>query len=481
MPGIRAPIYEALLRYRAESNLLLHMPGHCGGRGFTVEEFAELGRLDFTEVPGLDDLHNPTGPLQEARELMAAAFGAQESFFLVNGATSGIQTLFLATCNEGEPVLIPRNAHRSFLAGLVLSGAVPVYYPCIQADPWGIVVAPEAGAVVSALEKNPAAAAIFLASPSYYGTVADVREIVQTAQNYDKMVLVDEAHGAHFSFHPCLPPPALAQGSAAVVHGMHKTLPVLTQAAMLHIGCGFIPRARLRQAYHLLTTTSPSYPLLASLDLARSLLQERGYELLEKALQWAGEFRFKMKQVKGIDCPGEEFLQVPGVKGYDPLKVLLGVRGLSLTGYQVAVLLRERFNIQVEMAGRDFILAMFSLYHDRNDWEELYVALRSISQQYPGPGEVARLAVSPPPLPDLVLTPRQAYYSPWKKVKLAEAVGRIAGEMVAGYPPGIPCLLPGELVTPEVLDYLFYLRANGAGIHGPEDPELNYLYIIDEI
>lgn len=479
LPGIRAPIYEALLRYRGESNLLLHMPGHCGGKGFTLKELKEVGSLDFTEVPGLDDLHNPTGPLQEAREMLAATFGARESFFLVNGATSGIQALFLATCNEGEPVLVPRNGHSSFLSGLLLSGAAPVYYPCKQVEPWGITVAPEAGVVASVLQDNPDVSAVFLVSPTYYGTVADVKELVLVAENYDKMVLVDEAHGAHFGFNDQLPAAALSQGSAAVVHGMHKVLPVLTQGAALHLGVKFSQDVRLRQAYRLLITTSPSYPLLASLDMARCLMAEQGEELLEKALALAGKYRAKIGEIKGVMCPGGEFLNLPGVRGYDPLKVLVYLEKLPLTGYQMAQLLRRRFHIQVEMAERDTILAMFSFCHEEEDWERFYRAIRDISREYLAVNHQSRPPVPVPPEPEVILTPRQAYFSPRRKVKLQEAPGKVAAEAVASYPPGVPCILPGELVTPEVLDYLCFLRSSGAVIHGPEDTQLNYLYIID--
>jgi arginine decarboxylase len=475
----RAPIYEALLKYRAENNTLLHMPGHVGGRGFTIEELRTMGTLDFTEVPGLDDLHSPSGPIQEARELMAQAFGARESFFLVNGATSGIQAVFLAVAGEGEPVLVPRNAHRSFYAGLVLSGAMPVYYSGRLMRPWGLVLAVEPEDIAAAMEQCSDAVAVFLVSPTYYGTTADVGEIVRLMAAYGKMVLVDEAHGAHFGFHPRLPAPALLQGAAAVVHGMHKSLPVMTQGAALHIGPGFKPVVRLRNAYHLLTTTSPSYPLLASMDLARCLMVEEGTERLESVLHLADRYRAKIRVIPGLECPGEEMLQAAGVKGYDPLKVLVRVTGLSLTGYQTADLLREQYRIQVEMAGEDFILAMFSPGHQEEDWGGFYHALRDISYRYVGTAPGKRLAVSVPPYPRVEITPRQAYFSPMRRMHLSEVAGQLSAEMVTSYPPGIPCLLPGELITSEMIDYLYSLRASGCRVQGPDDPSLEYLYVID--
>lgn len=477
----RAPIYEALVRYRQERNVLLHMPGHAGGCGFWSKEFKDIGSLDFTEIPGLDDLHEPTGCIKEARELLASAFGAEESFFLVNGATSGIQALFLATCEEGKPVLVPRNGHRSFLAGLVLSGAVPVYYQSEVMEPWGIEVGPRIQEIARLLENHPDASGVFVVAPTFYGTVTDVGLIVQIAGTYDKMVLVDEAHGAHFRFHPKLPAPALSLGCAAAVHGMHKVLPALTQGAALHLGAGYTRRRELRQAFDYLTTTSPSYPLLASLDLARLFMEQQGQDALERALGWAEKYRAAIRSIPGMDCPGEEFLSVPGVKAYDGLKVLVVIDRFPLTGYQLEEILRERFRIQVEMAGRDYILAMFSMFHDEDDWRHLYKALVSISANYRMDGKGERPRVPVPPVSQAVLTPRQAFFARKRKVKLSELVGEVAAEMVAGYPPGIPCLVPGEQVTPEAYDYLVFLKNSGARIQGPEDPELNCLYVVDDL
>ncbi len=476
----RAPIYEALVGYRQEVCVLLHMPGHTGGRGFGVEELQRAGELDFTEVNGLDDLHRPSGPIEEARKLLASAFGAEESFFLVNGASSGIHALFLATCQEKKPVLVPRNGHRSFLAGLVLTGAVPVYYRSELLDPWGI----EAGARIEDIKRllgeHTDASCVFVVAPTYFGTVTDVELIAKLSKTYGKMVLVDEAHGAHFNFHPRLPSPAISVGCAAAVHGMHKVLPVLTQGAALHIGAGFTRRRELSQAFGYLTTTSPSYPLLASMDLARLFMEKRGRDALEQALGWAEKYRKAFASIPGIICLGDEFLSVPGVKGYDPLKVVIVIDGLPLTGYQLEKLLRTRFRIQVEMAARDYVLAMFSMFHHEDDWEHFYGALRTISSDYRHASKIERSPIPAPPVPRVVLTPREAFFAAKRRVRLFDSVGRVSGEMVAGYPPGIPCLMPGELITLEACEYLVFLKNSGARIQGPEDLELNYLYVVEE-
>jgi len=472
------PIYTALKKYQAENGLRLHMPGHVGGSGISAPELQGLAGLDVTEVPGLDDLHMPRGVIAAAQEQMARACGAAASLFLVNGATSGIHALLMSG-SQGERIMIPRNAHRAFYGGLVLSGARPVYLPCELEPDLGIALAVMPAAVETALQQHSEVGAVFVTSPSYYGTCADIAGIAAAAQRRGKDLLVDEAHGAHFPFHPSYPPSALQQGAAAAVCGLHKTWPVLTQAACLHLGPGFSRRARLRAAYDLLTTSSPSYPLLAGIDVARAYMQSAGGAGLERGLELAREYKPRLDGIAGLRCHGEELLHLPGVIALDPLKVLISLPGLSLTGMQLAQLLREEYHIQVESAEPNLILAMFSLLHGREHWERFYLALEGIAQRYPGTGQ-AGPAVKPPPPGEYILSPRQAFFAAKRQVSLAASRGKVAAELVAAYPPGIPCLWPGERISPEIWDYLHYLQKNGIPIQGPACTDLEHITIIDE-
>ncbi|HWP98224.1 MAG TPA: aminotransferase class I/II-fold pyridoxal phosphate-dependent enzyme [Syntrophomonadaceae bacterium] len=475
-PG--APIFSALLSYLEEGTLRLHMPGHIGGRGMP-EIFQNLAALDVTEVPGTDDLHCPREAIEEGRRLMAQAFGAKESFFLVNGASSGIHCLLLSLPNPEGKVLVPRNSHRSFWGGFVLSGAFPIYIPCGYEPQAGIALAVESADIARLLHTHPESQAVFITSPNYYGATCKINDIAAVVREQKKILLVDEAHGGHFPFHPAYPRAALHQGADGVVNGLHKTLPVLNQGACLHVGPGFKHRDRLFSAYSLLTTTSPSYPLLASMDKARQLMVEKGYDLLEAARELALDYREKINRLPGLRVLDQQLLEVPGVEELDPLKTVIFIEGLSLTGYQLSELLRTRYHIQVELQEPRIVLAMMSMFHRKEEWEELYQSLKEVCCSYQGPFPHQPLMI--PPFPQVVLSPRQAFGSTRRRVKLQDSAGRLCGELVAVYPPGIPCLLPGEMIDAEMLDYLWYIKKSGSKIQGPDDPEFDTIMILDEI
>ena len=473
----QTPIYSALCRYRDEENLRLHMPGHAGGRGVN-EVLQSIAAIDVTEVEGMDDFHLPQGIIAESQRLMAKAAGAGESFYLVNGASSGIHALFMSMAAEGEKILLPRNCHRSFYSGMVLSGAMPVYIPNQIDDELGLELSVKVSEIEKCLSQNPDIMTIFITSPSYFGTCSDIESIAALAGQYQKYVLVDEAHGGHFPFHKDYPASALAQGAMAAVNGLHKTWPVLNQGGCLHIKSGFPEHERLRQAVSLLTTTSPSYPLLASMELARLFMEQEGHSRLEQAGQWSKEYKDKINQIRGLHCHNEELKEKADIKGIDPLKVLISIPGLQLSGYQMGSILKEKYHIQVEMETEHSVLAMFSLLHDKSDWERFYKALQKVAADYEG-SKKRSLRIEPPPAAKVVLSPRRAFKSAKKQVKLAESLNLISGEMIAVYPPGIPCLLPGECITGEVLNYLHHVIDSGARIQGPEEPTLNNILVID--
>lgn len=471
------PIYSALKKYIGENNIRLHMPGHIG-IGMSAEELQRVSLLDVTEVPGLDDLHLSREAIEDSRKLLARAFGAQESYFLVNGASSGIQTLFLGLTSDHEKVLVPRNAHRSFFAGMVLSGTMPVYIPVGVEKELGITIAVEPAKVEELLAASQEVGAVFVTSPSYYGITCHIDKIAAITKSFNKVLAVDEAHGAHFPFSKSYPVPALQAGADAVVNGLHKTLPVLNQGACIHIADSLVNNQRIRSACSLLTTTSPSYPIMASIELARHFMEGNGENLLEQARELAKEFGKKINQIKGIKYYGEELKSFSGVQDFDYLKVLISVKETGLTGYEAAALLRQNYQIQIELAEPNIILAMFSMFHQREDWEKFYMSLKSIAELYASPNR-SGLIVEVPPYPQVVMSPRQAFLARKKRVSLKESVNLIAGEMIAAYPPGIPGVLPGELITPQVWEYLVYLKNTGVHLHGPEDESLEHITVVE--
>ncbi len=300
---------------------------------------------------------------------------------------------------------------------------------------------------------------------------------MEVAARCDKDVRVDEAHGGHFPFHPVYPKAALQQGAAAVVNGLHKNWPVLNQGACLHINRSFKYRERLCQAISLLTTTSPSYPLMASIESARLFMEEEGWAYLEQAMLLSRAYKTKINAIKGLQCYGDELINESGITDFDPLKVLISTRELSISGYQVASLLRDQYQIQLELESEQLIMAMFSLLHKQDEWERFYLALKEIAADYPGQRKAVTYKELPPPS-RIILSPRQAFLAAKQRMRLEESLGMIAGEIIAAYPPGIPCLLPGELISSEVLDYLCYLRMSKTHIQGPQDMQLAYIQVI---
>jgi len=474
------PIYTAVHKYANDVDLRLHMPGHVGGRGITDYAFQQIADIDVTEVPGTGDLHVPEGAIEEARILLAKAFGSGESLFLVNGASSGIHTLFMSLTGTRKKVLVPRNAHRSFYAGMVLSGVEPVYVSCQTCSEYGLAMSIRSSEVAELLAVNPDIATVFITSPNYYGVTCDVAEICQKVKGRKETisVFVDEAHGGHFPFHDKYPRSALISGADAVVNGLHKTLPVFNQGACLHVQDQQRFWQEIFPAWSMLTTSSPSYPILASIDLARSLMMTRGHSILEKALELSNEYKHKFNEIKGLSVFTEEELSnISGAAQIDPLKILMSVRGTSITGDQMAKILRQEYAIQVEMAGPGYILAMMSMFHRAEDWKLLYEALKEIAAKYPGQmGKKGDIPV--PPEPQLRLTPRAAFFSSSIEVDFTSCRGKISAEVIAPYPPGIACVLPGEIISDDMYEYLKYLKKQKIPLYGPGDSSLNRVKII---
>ena len=483
-PQGRAPLYEALLGYIREGVLPCHFPGHKQGRGVDPRflEFVGHGAfyLDLTEVPGLDDLHRPAGAIAEAQRLAAEAFGAEETFFLVNGTTAGNQAMLLATCRPGDLVAVARNAHRSVLAGLIMSGAFPLYLEPEWDPRLGIWLGLDPGKVEAVLERNPGIRALLLTYPTYHGIAGHLEPILRQAHERGIPVLVDEAHGSHLGFHPCFPPSAMQAGADASAQSAHKTLGALTQASYLHVRGRRVDRERLRSALQMVQTTSPSYLLMVSLDLARRRMALEGYSLLGRALELAREARRRLNRIPGLYCPGEEMTSRPGVAGLDPSRLLIHLAELGITARQAESWLREHCRIQVEGAEGHLLVVPVTIADTPDTLEALVAALGRMAREKAGPaGEYPQdVPVPRPPAPEVVLSPREALFRPRRRLPLRSATGHLAAEWVCPYPPGVPVLAPGERLTPEVVGWLEYARAAGLKVQGPADSGLHTIAVL---
>lgn len=471
------PLRDALLAYNSRRYLRLHVPGH---KGRSLDDMEFMGRevfeLDVTELPGLDDLHEPSGPIREAQRLLAEAYGADESFFLVNGTTGGLHAALMAICRPGDKVILPRNVHRAVIGGLILSGTDPVYLRPEVSRVLGVasIISPEE--LRRGLTTFPEARCVVMINPDYLGVAGDVETLVGMAHRAGMSVIADEAHGAHFSFHPHLPPSAVKVGADITVQSAHKLLGSLTQTSFLHLKRGMVCAERLRSALRILQTTSPSYPLMVSLDVVRRRMVIRGEELLQALLDLAEEIRREINRIEGFRCFDAEDLDLKGKFALDPTKLVISGVELNISGYELARTLREIHGIQVEFADLNNALAILTIADiGGEEVRRLIRVLQQISlerNQARGRAthrDLPLFEVELPAFPEKILTPREAFFAPHEWVDLEDAKGRISWDVVAPYPPGVPLLCPGEQVTSEVIEYLRYLKGAGARFHGLKD------------
>ncbi|MDS1029762.1 aminotransferase class I/II-fold pyridoxal phosphate-dependent enzyme [Bacillota bacterium LX-D] len=477
---IKMPLVEKIMEHLGQDRVRFHMPGHKGFlNNSRLEQLlgAKVFQADLTEIPGLDDLHQPQGVIGEAETLAAQLFKAEATFFLVNGATAGIEAAMLAFCPPRSKVLVPRIAHKSVLNGLILSGAVPVYLES-KITAAGIFLPPREEDIISALRENKDITALCLTNPTYLGLAGKLGEIREIACRSKQRLIVDEAHGAHFYFHTAFPPSALELKADAVVHGTHKTLGSLTQTAMLHLSKAE-DKIKIREALGLVQSTSPSYILLASLDACRHRL-EAGNINYGKTVELAQYARDEINKLKGFWCLGAEVQQL-GLN-YDPTKLVIGCRQMS--GYKLEQILRLKYQIDLEMAKEFYVLAMVTINDQEQSIGQLITALKEISQIYRT--NDSRLSgldylslTEGYPLPKVIVPPREAFFSSSKKVPWFQAQGQVCGETIIPYPPGIPLICPGELIDANLMEAIAKLKAFKIQWQGLSDPELKTVRIID--
>jgi arginine decarboxylase len=480
-----APYLDALVAYGFRGPTRFHVPGHKGGPGADPGLRWALGeRALLLDVPqdteGIDMGPEPT-PYAQAEELAAAAYGAERSWFLTNGATQGNHALCLALAPPGARVVLQRNAHASLIDGLVLSGGMPAFVAPETDDELGMAHGVTPQALRTALERCEDARAVFVVSPTYYGMAADVAGLAEVAHAAGAALVVDQAWGPHFGFHPGVPQSALALGADAVITSTHKIVGALTQAAMLHVGPGGrVDSAAVGRAVRLLRSTSPSSLLLASLDAARRQMAVHGQALLAGTLAAAAHARVAIDAVPGCMVVGERFVGRPGVHGWDPLRLTIDVRGTGRSGYEVAAALRAGSDIHVELATHATLVLVLGVHEQHEALDRFVHDLAATVAEIARPIAPERgPVVRPPELSDaLAVSPRDAFLGKTEVVAVDAALGRVSCEAIAGYPPGIPALLPGERIRPEVVDYLRELAAAGARLHGASDPAFETVTVL---
>jgi lysine decarboxylase len=462
-------------------NRLAHfdVPAHKGGRMNQElgEYFGPLCMaLDVNSMKPLDNLGHPVSVIKDAQQLAAEAFGADSAFFLVNGTTSAVQTMIWSSCGRGDKIILPRNVHRSAINALVVNGAVPIYVNPGRDKRLGIPLGMSVAAVKKAIAEHPDAKAILVNNPTYYGICSNLKEIVRIAHEAGMLVLADEAHGTHFYFHEELPISAMAAGADMAAASIHKTGGSLTQSSILLTRRPVNPDY-VRQTITLTQSTSASYLLLSSLDIARRRLHFKGREMYQKTMTFADYAREEINALGGYYAFGPELVDGDEAFAFDRTKLSVHTRDIGLAGIEVYDYLRDDYGIQIEFGDVGNLLAILSAGDRMMDVERLISALAEIKRLHER---------SPAGLfdheyidPVIAMAPQEAFYTRKRPLPMKESVGHIAGEFVMSYPPGIPIVAPGERITPDILEHILFAKDRGCFMTGTEDMNLDYIQVVE--
>jgi len=475
------PLLDAMEKYRKAKVYPLHTPGHKGGRGADADLSALLGAkalaVDVSLMSELDDIHHPTTYIKEAQNLAADLYGADRSFFAPNGTTGAIHAMVLGALNPGDKILIPRNAHRSVVGAVILAGLKPVYLLPAYDEDWSLSLQVTAKQMAEVMDREPDIKGVLITSPNYYGMAADVKAIAKVVHGHGAVLLVDEAHGPHLGFSTMLPPSALQSGADAAAQSTHKILGALTQCSMLHIKGSGINGDHMAAAMSLVTTTSPNYLLLGSLDGARSQMAAKGKELVEQAVKAAEKLRRTLESVQGIKVLGKEIIGKGGVAALDVTKVTANVQGLGITGIRAGELLRKA-GIAVELVDPANVLFLVTYADANREFPEICQRIAAVLNQGRKAEKASLTIPRLPDIPEQKLIPREAFFAQGETIAFAQSIGRISKEQISFYPPGIPVLVPGEIITKEIIAYCRSMLALGLPISGPVSENLATIEVI---
>lgn len=474
------PIYDALSRLRETGLVHFDVPGHKGGRGNKpLREFlgAECLKNDVNSMKPLDNLCHPVSVIRDAERLAAEAFGAENAFFMVNGTTAAVQAMIMSVCKSGDEIIMPRNVHRSAINALVVCGAVPVYINPGVNKRLGIPLGMAVADVEAAVRAHPKAKAILVNNPTYYGVCSNLTRLAELAHENGMLLLADEAHGTHFYFGENMPPAAMRSGADMAAVSMHKTGGSLTQSSFLLCGSR-VSEGHVRQIINLTQTTSGSYLLMCSLDLARRNLSLHGREMCRKTVEFASYARAEINAMGGYYAFGDEIADGDAVYAFDPTKLSVHTRDIGLAGIEVYDILRDEYDIQVEFGDIGNFLAIITAGDRALEIERLISALSEIKRLHSR--DKAGMLDHEYIDPEVVMTPQKAFYSNKLSMPIGDSAGRVCGEFVMCYPPGIPILAPGERITEDILAYIAYAKEKGCFMTGTEDMAIERINVVEE-
>lgn len=459
------PIFDAIKAYTDSNPFPFHMPGHKLGKGIPSRFISGIEKLDLTEIPCTDDLHAPTGVIKKAQELAAETFGAKKSFFLVNGSTVGLHAAISAVCEPGSRLIVGRDSHRAVINGMLLSGAKPYYILPEYSEEYGINTGITPQTVEKALLEAPDSAGVLITRPNYYGICNDIEKISEIVHAHDKILIVDEAHGAHLVFSSRLPICALEAGADLCIQSAHKTLPAFTQGAYLHIGSERIDKERVRYFLDVYQTTSPSFIIMAFLDVAREIMRRNGKAALDKLIDSIGLYERYVE-----DC-GIRILNVKGLPGFsrDPTRIAANLSGIGISGFYAEKLLRKKYNIQAEMSDLHNIVFITTIADEQETIEYLFTALHGLGHipeetKFPDVSLAKCLE-----MPEQAMEPPEILNAGADRIPLKSAAGRVSRNIIAPYPPGIAVICPGEKFSVDTVELLMEIIAAGGTVQGVDE------------
>ena len=496
----KTPLKDALEEFKLRRVVPFDVPGHKRGRGspeLTKFLGSRIMELDVNSMKPLDNWTGPVSVIREAEQLAADMFGRGDSsvhaFFMVGGTTAAVQAMVFAAAGRGDKIILPRNVHRSVINAMVLCGAVPVYVNPGVNERLGIPLAASASDIAAAVAANPDAVAVLVNNPTYYGVCTDIKAVAEITHGAGMLLLADEAHGTHFYVTGAdegLPTPAMAAGADMASVSMHKSGGSLTQSSILlardgnpETG-GKLSEGYVRQIIGLTGTTSASYILLVSLDIARMVLATRGREIFARVRELSNYGRAEINEIGDFYAFGSEItggaarsLRPCAAFDFDVTKLSVNTTDIGLAGIEVYDLLRDEYDIQLEFGDIGNVLAYVSVGDRERDLERLVGALSEVRRRHKKPKKdmLLREYIAP----DVVLPPQEAFYANKQSLKLRDCIGRICGEFVMCYPPGIPILAPGELITAEIADYITYAKGKGCFVTGAQDSAIEHLLVVE--
>ncbi|MCM3316401.1 aminotransferase class V-fold PLP-dependent enzyme [Rummeliibacillus stabekisii] len=477
----RMPLFEALVNYAKKNTTPFDVPGHKMGalKSPLNDVFSDFTmKMDVNSMKELDLLSHPSSVIQEAQQLAAEAFRAKAAYFLVNGTSIGILAMILSACKPGDHILVPRNCHKSVMNGIILSGACPVFLEPEVDQHFGISHGVSVRTIEKALTLHPNAKALLVTYPTYFGTMNDLEKICTLAHKQNIAVIVDSAHGTHLSFVDSLPDPIQA-GADLVTMSMHKTGGSLTQSSILLLNSDRISREQIQKSLNMLQSTSASYLLMSSLDVARHELALYGairYHSLKEIIE---QTIIEIEEHTSFEVLKNSYVKHRFSQLHDFTKLVIRVNESGLSGFEVYTLLKEKYNIQMELAEGYVVMAVITPADTKESLEKLVTALIDIERKY-GKGKSIRYPhVTPFSANTLLLTPREAYYAEHEEIPIHEAIGRISADSLMIYPPGIPLVIPGEYVSKEVIEQYHYYIQNFGNILS-DSPRKNHITVVKE-